>query len=378
MTQQEELLRSIYSESDLANVQYIEAHGTGTPVGDPIEAGSISNVIAKARPPGSAVLQIGSVKGNIGHTESAAGVAGLIKVLLMMKHATIVPSVFYSEESASVDFKSLNIKVPKEAEKWEVSGPRIAGVNNFGFGGTNSHVIVKQHKQSHTVQRNDEKQTKFFVISANSPKSLTLMMEDTIKQVQEGSKVDLASLVYTSACKRSHLKHRYRKAIIVSSVDDLREKLGATVNKKINPSNPDSKLVFVYCGNGVTYYGMCRQLLKHEPVFRDKIREIAQLFLRLSTMNIMDACILPNTAPSTTTELQLKSDLTLPDFPTTTWSIASSSPVYNPSTFKVPFSWIDPSNTEFSPMIFSVFLIFCDIYCSCALFLDFYFLSKDM
>ncbi|KAJ4925467.1 hypothetical protein JOQ06_018197 [Pogonophryne albipinna] len=204
MTQQEELLRRIYSESDLVNVQYIEAHGTGTPVGDPTEAGSISNVIAKAKPPGSEILRIGSVKSNIGHTESAAGVAGLIKVLLMMKHETICPSVFYSEETASVDAKALNIKVPKESEKWKALGPRIAGVNNFGFGGTNAHAIVKQHKQSHIEQRNDP------------------------------------------------------------------------------------RLVFVFCGNGVTYHGMCKQLLKHEPVFRGKMEEIGKLFQRLSKTNILD------------------------------------------------------------------------------------------
>nr|CBN82142.1 Beta-ketoacyl synthase [Dicentrarchus labrax] len=288
MTQQEELLRRIYSESDVANVQYIEAHGTGTPVGDPTEAGSISNVIAKAKPPGSDTLRIGSVKSNIGHTESAAGVAGLIKVLLMMKHETFVPSVFYSEETASVDAKSLNVKVPKEAEKWEASGARIAGVNNFGFGGTNAHAIVKQHKQAHIEQKNDGKQAKYFVLSANSPKSLTLMMEETIKQLEAGNKVALDSLLYTSACRRSHLKHKYRKAIAVSSVADLKEKLSATVGKNISQSQSDSRLVFVFCGNGVTYHGMCKQLIKQEPVFKDKIKEIAQLFQRLSTLNILD------------------------------------------------------------------------------------------
>ncbi|KAL7373659.1 hypothetical protein ABVT39_011910 [Epinephelus coioides] len=288
MTQQEELLRRIYSESDLADVQYIEAHGTGTPVGDPTEAGSISNVIAKAKPPGSETLRIGSVKSNIGHTESAAGVAGLIKILLMMKHETIVPSVFYSEETASVDAKALNIKVPKKAEKWESSRERIAGVNNFGFGGTNAHAIVKQHKQSHIQRKNDGKQAGYFVMSANSPKSLTLMMEDTIKQLEDEHKVDLDSLLYTSACRRTHLKHKYRKAIMVSSVVDLKEKLSATVGKNIHPSYSDSRLVFVFCGNGVTYHGMCKQLLKHEPVFRDKIEETAQLFQRHSTQNILD------------------------------------------------------------------------------------------
>ncbi|AWP21032.1 Beta-ketoacyl synthase [Scophthalmus maximus] len=288
MTQQEELLRRVYSESDLADVQYIEAHGTGTPVGDPTEAGSISNVIAKARPRGSETLRIGSVKSNIGHTESAAGVAGLIKVLLMMKHETIVPSIFYSEETSSVDAKALNIKVPMEAEEWESSGARIAGVNNFGFGGTNAHAVVKQYKQSHIRQKNDETQPKYFVMSANSTKSLSLMMEDTIKELEADSEVDLDSLLYTSACRRTHLKHKYRKAIRISSVVDLKEKLSVTVGKNISPSFSDPRLVFVFCGNGVTYHGMCKQLLEHEPVFRNKIKEIAQLFQRLSALDILD------------------------------------------------------------------------------------------
>ncbi|XP_042255630.1 highly reducing polyketide synthase cm3B-like [Thunnus maccoyii] len=288
MTQQEELLRSIYSEYDLTNVQYIEAHGTGTPVGDPTEAESISNVIAKARPPGSETVRIGSVKSNIGHTESAAGMAGLIKVLLMMKHETIVPSIFYSEETARIDAKALNIKIPKEVEKWEASGARIAGVNNFGFGGTNAHAIVKQYKQSHIELKNDRKQARYFVMSANSPKSITLMMEDTIKRLDADCKVDLDSLVYTSACRRSHLKHKYRKAIVVSSIIDLKEKLSAAVSKTFSPSYSDPRLVFVLCGNGVNYHGMCKQLLKHEPVFRDKIKQIAHFFQRLSALNILD------------------------------------------------------------------------------------------
>ncbi|KAF7214094.1 phthioceranic/hydroxyphthioceranic acid synthase [Nothobranchius furzeri] len=289
MSQQEELLRRIYSDTDIACVQYIEAHGTGTPAGDPTEAGSISNVIAKARPAGSGPLLIGSVKGNIGHTESAAGVAGLIKVLLMMKHKTIVPSVFYSEETSSIDTNALNVRIPWKTEIWGSSTARVAGVNSFGFGGTNAHAIVKQHLQSDVEQKIEEKKTKYFVISANSQKCLTMMIEDTIKQLEVDDEVHLDSLLYTSACRRSHQKHKYRKAILVSSMGDLKEKLRVAVGKTVHPAPSDSRLVFVFCGNGVTYHGMCKQLLRNEPVFREKIKEITELFLNLSPLNILDS-----------------------------------------------------------------------------------------
>ncbi|RVE58603.1 hypothetical protein OJAV_G00195920 [Oryzias javanicus] len=286
--QQEELLRRIYSRQDIAAVQFIEAHGTGTPVGDPTEAESISNVITKARPPGSQALRIGSVKSNIGHTESAAGIAGLIKVLLMMKHETIVPSVFYSEEAAIVDVKALNIKIPQKVEKWESSGARLAGVNNFGFGGTNAHALVKQYLKPHAEQKNNEMPAKCFVMSAMSQKSLTMMIEDTVKQLEADKKVDLDSLLFTSACKRSHQRHRYRKVLMVSSVNQLTEELRATAAKNIRPALSDPRLVFVFCGNGLTYHGMCNQLLKTQPVFRNKIKQISHLFKALSPLNILE------------------------------------------------------------------------------------------
>lgn len=286
VTQQEELLRRIYSKTDLIDVQYVEAHGTGTPVGDSTEAESISNIIAKAKTPGLRKICVGSVKANIGHTESAAGVAGLIKVLLMIKHETIVPSVFYSEETAGVDTKALNIRIPKEAEKWESSGARVAGVNNFGFGGTNAHAIVMQHQQSGTEDKKHRRHSKYFVISANSPKSLTLMMEDTTKELDED--VDVESLAYTSACRRSHERHKYRKAFLFSSAIDLQEKLKSSIGKMISASSLAPRLVFVFCGNGVTYRGMCKQLLKQVPAFRNKIEKISQLFQSLSSVNILE------------------------------------------------------------------------------------------
>nr|XP_020459534.1 uncharacterized protein LOC109962294 [Monopterus albus] len=288
MVQQEELLRRIYSEGDLANVQYIEAHGTGTPAGDPIEAASISNVIAKARPPGSEILQIGSVKGNIGHTESAAGVAGLIKVLLMMKHETIVPSVYYSEDSASVDAKTLSISIPIKAEFWETHSPleRVAGINSFGFGGTNAHVIVREHKQT-TINKEIPKDcTKLFVISAASEKSLILSITDTHQRLCNNQTVDLQALSYTSACRRSHSRHKYRKAFLTSSLSDLEHQLTSALKTKVESLRSDTQVIFVFCGNGVAYRDMCKQLLTEVPVFRAKVREVEHLFQRHQNISI--------------------------------------------------------------------------------------------
>nr|XP_055066754.1 probable polyketide synthase 16 [Misgurnus anguillicaudatus] len=291
MVQQEELLRKIYSAyTDLSSVQYIEAHGTGTPVGDPIEAGSISKVVAKARPRESGPLLIGSVKSNIGHTESAAGVAGLIKILLMMKHETFVPSVFYSEENSSIDTKSLNLRIPTTTEKWVSShnAVRTAGVNNFGFGGTNAHAIIQQYVQPKKTRAQIDKSHQFLVLSAASEKSMKNVIEDTAKQISAGTISDLQVLLYTSACRRSHLKHKYRKVFQTSSLTDLKGTLTAALQKKLEPSKTDSKLVFVFCGNGVTYHGMCRHLLKKESLFKEVIMKIDTLMQSYTSLNLME------------------------------------------------------------------------------------------
>ncbi|XP_077592571.1 phenolphthiocerol synthesis polyketide synthase type I Pks15/1-like [Stigmatopora nigra] len=276
VTRQEALLRSVYSQRDLGAVHYVEAHGTGTPVGDLAEVAGLSLVLAGGRARTRA-LRIGSVKGNIGHTESAAGVAGLIKVLLMMKHGTFVPSLFYSEETAGVDFRACDVRVVRDVEKWEAGEGRVAGINNFGFGGTNAHVVVSQHQPPPpptAAVKNGGGKLKFLVMSANSPKSLALTLEDTARRLQDDT--DLDALLYTAACRRSHLRHRYRRALTVSSVGDLGQKLrAAAVQDLQRPSLKEPKLVFVFCGNGLAYHGMGQRLLQREPVFRDKIREVS-------------------------------------------------------------------------------------------------------
>ncbi|XP_068160337.1 phthioceranic/hydroxyphthioceranic acid synthase [Antennarius striatus] len=286
--QQQELLEGIYSEIDIANIQYIEAHGTGTPVGDPVEAESISKVIAKAKPPGSATLRIGTVKGNIGHTESAAGVAGLIKVLLLIKHATIVPSVFYSGDSSNVDLKRLCLSIPTKAERWETGGAlvRMAGINSFGFGGTNAHAIIREHRQTNIPTQIPKCCPNLFIISAASEKSFVLSISNTHQRLYGDQKIDLQALSYTSACGRSHSRNKYRKAFPASSLVDLKHHLTSAEKAKFHPIKSDIRVVFVFCGNGVAYRGMCKQLLHQVPAFTNKVREVENHFQSHNSINI--------------------------------------------------------------------------------------------
>uniref|UniRef100_A0A3P9MWL7 Probable polyketide synthase 1 n=1 Tax=Poecilia reticulata TaxID=8081 RepID=A0A3P9MWL7_POERE len=291
VTQQEELLRTIYSNADIMNVQYIEAHGTGTPVGDATEAASISNVIAKARPPDSETLWVGSVKGNIGHTESAAGVAGLIKVLLMMKYQAIVPSVFYSRDNSSVDTQTLNLKIPDKLERWETNQPlgRVAGVNSFGFGGTNAHVILREH--IHQVVPKKAWQ-KLFVLSAASEKSLIMTIADTHQRLCSSHTLDFQALSYTSACGRSHFRHKYRKVFLTSSISDLQQQLKSAQKtefqsvQSVQSVQSDIQVVFVFCGNGVCYRGMCRQLMRQVLAFKETIQKVEIAFQTYTPINI--------------------------------------------------------------------------------------------
>lgn len=285
VTQQEELLRTIYSDADVEDVQYIEAHGTGTPVGDPTEAESISNVIAKPRPPGLKTLRIGSVKSNIGHTESAAGVAGLIKVLLMMKHQIIVPSVFYSEDRSSVNTKNLNLNIPNKIENWERNPPlgRLAGVNSFGFGGTNAHVILREH--NHQVVPTKAWQ-KLFVLSAASEKSLIMTIKETYHRLCSSHTLDLQAVCHTSACGRTHLKHKYRKAFLTSSLSDLQQQLKSTQKTEVQAVQSDLQVVFVFCGNGVCYRGMCSQLMNQVPAFKEKVQAVEIAFQTYTPISI--------------------------------------------------------------------------------------------
>uniref|UniRef100_K7FB16 Carrier domain-containing protein n=1 Tax=Pelodiscus sinensis TaxID=13735 RepID=K7FB16_PELSI len=289
-TAQEKLLRSIYlAHVDPSAVQYVEAHGTGTPAGDPTEAESLGSIIGSNRSPKMPVLKIGSVKGNVGHSESAAGAAALIKVLLMMHHEKIVPSLHYRENISSINTKKLNLSIPMTVEKWEESREfgRVAGVNCFGFGGTNAHVVVRQFKQKQVLP-SFKRPLELLVLSAASSKSLKLTMEDTAEQLNISNSVTLPNLTYTAACRRSHVNYKYRKAFVTNSLRHLQQQVTLAAKTEITPSKMTPQLVFVFCANGVNFKGICKALLSSEPIFRDKCKEIEMLFQQYVPISLLE------------------------------------------------------------------------------------------
>lgn len=145
---QSRLIESVYTEANVApdNICYIEAHGTGTPVGDPIEAESIGWAVGKKRDPSNPIM-IGSVKSNFGHLEPASGMAGLFKVIMAIKNKEVPATIGVNDENSNIDFKNLNIKLTKEnISLQDYKSPLIMGVNSFGFGGSNAHLLVQEYK----------------------------------------------------------------------------------------------------------------------------------------------------------------------------------------------------------------------------------------
>ncbi|XP_068094360.1 mycolipanoate synthase-like [Hyperolius riggenbachi] len=287
--QQEKLLQRIYTTIDPSSIQYVEAHGTGTPVGDPIEVTSIGNIIGKRRNSGVKPLKIGSVKGNIGHTESAAGMAGLIKVLLMMHHEVIPPSLHYSKENGIKQIEDSKLIVPTAPEKWHEDNKfgRMAGINCFGFGGTNSHIVIKQHKVKYR-EHDSSRPVELFILSAASRQSLQLSIEDTKQAINKTpSSLSLENLVYTAACRRSHLNYKYRAAFLASSLSHLQQQLQSINTETIATKGSPPQIVFVFCGNGVLSKGMCKVLLEREPVFREKCLEIDKMFQVYTSLSVV-------------------------------------------------------------------------------------------
>lgn len=277
---QEGALREAYRNAGVSpsRVQYVEAHGTGTSVGDPIELEALGAVVGADRPEDRPCF-VGSMKTNIGHTEGAAGVAGLIKVALSLWHRAIPANLHFHEPNPHVPWRDLHLVIPRELTPWPAdSRPALAGVSSFGISGTNAHIVLEEAPRGASAvdETAPSALTPHLVpLSAHTPEALRAMAHayQAFMSVEQDAPA-LQDLCYTASVRRSH--HDHRLAVVAHSREELTDHLEAFLQEELRPGMssgrriPDRrrKLVFVFPGQGSQWIGMARDLFEQEPVFR--------------------------------------------------------------------------------------------------------------
>ena len=254
------------AEVEPASIDYIEAHGTGTALGDPIEVAALTQVFGAGA--GPATCALGSLKTSIGHLETAAGVAGLIKTVLALEHGELPPSLNFDRPNPHLHLEAGPFHVNAALAPWprRAGRPRRAGVSSFGIGGTNAHVIVEEAPARVPVPATPA-QPAVVVVSGKTPTALATQARALAEQLASAD-IDVADLAYTTCVRRTH--HRYRLAVTGESAGELSRELAAVAD---GPSPAPvagelrGKLVYVCAGQGGQWLGMARGLLGKASAF---------------------------------------------------------------------------------------------------------------
>ncbi len=290
---QENLLRTAYANAGISpgDVSYVEAHGTGTRAGDPIELGALGTVLAEGRTSGEKCV-VGSVKTNIGHTEGAAGLAGLIKTILALKHRTLPATLHYQQPNPYIPWDQLPVEVrPELTHLPEDDQPIYAGVSAFGITGTNAHIVLQSTPHNTDHQSPAAKSAYVLPLSARSPEALVNLAK---LYSNLSTDIDLHDLTYTAGAHRTH--HDQRLSVVAINHDDLRESLAAFINgerKKGVAASPDQplsprKIAFVFSGQGGQWIGMGRQLAEQELIFRATLEQCDAAMRRYTDWSLLD------------------------------------------------------------------------------------------
>jgi phthiocerol/phenolphthiocerol synthesis type-I polyketide synthase E len=257
-------------------IGYIEAHGTGTQIGDPIEVAALTQAF-RASTQAVKYCAIGSVKSNIGHLDAAAGIAGFIKAVLCLRHKKIPPTLHFKRENPHVDFAASPFYVNAVLQEWRSDAPRRAGVSSFGIGGTNAHVILEEAPDRVFVpSRRGSHLLKF---SARSEAALRKQMELQRDAIAfSGAAFPLADAAYTLQTGRKPFP--YRAAVVCSGVDDAvrqLDKLRAAPASFAAITDGRMPVAFLFSGQGAQKVGMTEQLYRTEPFYREQLDRCAEI-----------------------------------------------------------------------------------------------------
>ncbi|MEO0834660.1 MAG: type I polyketide synthase, partial [Cyanobacteria bacterium J06642_3] len=287
---QQTVIRQALANSGVAaaDIEYIETHGTGTSLGDPIEITALGEVFKRnSHNP----LLIGSVKTNIGHLEAAAGIASLIKVVLSLQHNQIPPHLHFEQPNPYIDWDRVGVGVVAQGREWQQNKFRLAGISSFGFSGTNAHLVVEDldisaRVDQETRRRGDEEQKlHLLTLSAKSAPAL----KDLVRQYQQylSPSASLQDICYTASVKRSHFEHRL--AIITQDIAELKQQLArAFGDSPQQATSQNHKIAFLFTGQGSQYLDMGRELYQTQPVFRENCDRCFQLFDKYLDVSLKD------------------------------------------------------------------------------------------
>ncbi|MHC5779988.1 type I polyketide synthase, partial [Nostoc sp.] len=281
---------------DVETINYIETHGTGTDIGDPIEIAALTQAF-RVNTQKKGFCAIASVKTNIGHLGAAAGVAGLIKTVLALKYKQIPPSLHYEQPNPKINFAKSPFYVNTKLSEWKTDGtPRRAGVSSFGIGGTNCHLILEEAPLL-PVETNDvERPLHILTLSAKSEKALKDLTQRYQAYLQSHPEALLADVCFTANTGRSHFEHRL--AAVAESTVQLTKQLSACATEKEIAglvkgqanSEKHPKIAFLFTGQGSQYIGMGRLLYETQPSFRaaiDRADEILRPYLEKPLLSVL-------------------------------------------------------------------------------------------
>ncbi len=273
-----------HAKVDPRTISYVEAHGTGTAIGDPIEVSALTKAFGGQVQAQSCGL--GSVKGNIGHLDSAAGIAGLIKVVLALQHRTLPPTIHFEEPNPRLKLQRSPFYVVDKPRPWSAAnGPLRAGLSSFGIGGTNAHTVLEEAPQRVEAEAGEQRLDRprhVLALSARSEEALR-QLAGRYRAVLEGSEARLADVCFSANTGRVAFEHRL--AVVGSDRTRVAEILGAAERKEEHPglvkgtsdSKQPPKIAFLFSGQGSQYVGAARELYQTHPGFRRRIDAFDQM-----------------------------------------------------------------------------------------------------
>ncbi|KUM68178.1 type I polyketide synthase [Streptomyces curacoi] len=295
---QEQVVRRALEQSGLrpADIDYVEAHGTGTTLGDPIEANALAEVFGASRPEGRP-LYLGSLKSNVGHTQAASGIVGLIKAVQALRHETLPRTLHADTPSRHVDWADSGLHVLREEVAWPASAERIrrAGVSAFGISGTNAHVIVEETPSTAPEPASEPPPGKrLFVLSGRSEAGLRGQAAAVARHLAHDFAA-LPDVAHTLARHRSHFE--WRSAVVAEDAEELRSALGELAAGRVTlpPLREDrsGKVAFVYAGHGGQWPGMGLDLMAESAAFRAELTRIDEAVRRQAGWSVLNALRAP-------------------------------------------------------------------------------------